>query len=210
MPRLPLIYTHELPYHITARTNNQEWFQLPLREVWNIFTSNLRYINRKFGFQIHAFVLMNNHYHLIGTCSENHNLAEVMGVFQTITAKEINIKSGNINHVYGKRYRASLIGDQFYYGAALKYVFRNPVTAKLCPKVENWQYSTVSSFQLKSYAKIPISCHYFEKPLVLFEKNLCSWFNDDFYDKDYIKIKQGLSKSRFKFPKRSGNLDRFL
>jgi putative transposase len=52
MPRKKLIYTDQFPYHVTARSNNKEWFYLPISEVWNIFTSKLCEASLKFKFQI--------------------------------------------------------------------------------------------------------------------------------------------------------------
>lgn len=78
MPRKPLIYTHLYPYHITARANNREWFNLQKSLIWQIMCDEASKICERQKFLIHAFVLMENHYHMIASADEYHPL----GVFQ--------------------------------------------------------------------------------------------------------------------------------
>jgi putative transposase len=143
MPRKPLIYTHENPYHIHARSNNKEWFHLPLSECWTIFAAGLNHIQLEYGFSTHLFVLMDNHYHLIGTCSEKHNLGEVMSWFQKYVSRKINTRAGRINHIFGGRYKASLIAHPAHFAAVFKYVARNPVRASICERVEFYPFSSL-------------------------------------------------------------------
>jgi putative transposase len=154
MPRKPLIYTHENPYHILARSNNKEWFELPLSECWTIFAAGLNHIQFEYGFSTHLFVLMDNHYHLIGTCCEKHNLGEVMSWFQKYVSRKINARTGRINHIFGGRYKASLIAHPAHFAAVFKYVARNPVRAGICERVEPYGFSTLNSV---SSSKIVIS-----------------------------------------------------
>ena len=65
MPRKKIIRTNEFPYHVTARTNNQEWFKLSLDEVWSIFERVLSKVQLRYSIEIYQFVLMSNHYHLL-------------------------------------------------------------------------------------------------------------------------------------------------
>ena len=65
MPRKKLIRTDQFPYHVTTRTNNKNWFSLPLEETWNICLRSLHKANKLNKVNLHAFVLMKNHYHLL-------------------------------------------------------------------------------------------------------------------------------------------------
>lgn len=210
MPRKPLIYTNHLPYHITARTNNKEWFKIPIHKIWNVFVEELNYLNKKRNFETHVFTLMNNHYHLIGSCSETHSLGDVMRDFQSRTARTINSLSGRINHVYGKRYRASLIGDEFYYATAIKYVLRNPVTAGICKNVESWPYSNLNELQGCDDQNILTTNHIFAKPMWKLQPDILPWLNQNFDDHHYNKIKLGLTRAEFKIRGRSSPLQELL
>lgn len=88
---------------------------------------------------------MDNHYHLIGTCSEKHNLGEVMSWFQKYVSRKINARAGRINHIFGGRYKASLIAHPAHFAAVFKYVARNPVRANICERVESYAFSSLSS-----------------------------------------------------------------
>ncbi len=142
MPRKPTIYTHLYPYHIRARSNNREWFSVTPKICWEIFNEKLIHITNVYKFQIHAFLLMANHYHLLGSADEEHSLGKVMNWFQTSVAKSINAISGRINHVFGGGYKSTLIMDPYYFAHATKYIYQNPVRAKICTSIEEYTYST--------------------------------------------------------------------
>lgn len=198
MPRKKLIYTSEFPYHIVARSNNREWFKGQLREVWEIFKDELLQLNQAYSFNVHAFVLMSNHYHLVASCSPDFDLGYIMRVLQTRTSNRINGLSGRINHVYGGRYKGSLISDEFYYANVIKYVFRNPVKAGLCNKVEEWPYSNVKEVFAKEESGIVTSSHIFEKYLYMNDEEKVSWLNEEFKMDDDERIRKGLTRTVFK------------
>jgi putative transposase len=47
MPRKPLFRTKKLPYHVWARSNNKEWFNLPIEDVWKTFCWRLKEAQEK-------------------------------------------------------------------------------------------------------------------------------------------------------------------
>ncbi|WP_374076224.1 transposase [Bdellovibrio bacteriovorus] len=210
MPRKPLIYTSEFPYHVTARSNNKEWFYLPISECWRVFTSSLVEIHQRFGFEIHAFVLMSNHYHLLGQCSQDHDLGEVMAWFQKSVSRQINKKAGRINHIFGGAYKASLISHDYHYSHVYKYIARNPVTAGLSETVENYPFSSFNK-------RISQGCF----PPILFslnwrgcipkdDENYLAWLNTKFNDDLYLLLKKELKKTVFEPKKRGSRRDPFL
>lgn len=108
MPRKPISITNEHPYHIIGRSNNRDWFDLPLNYCYEVFTNVLTKVKQNYNFKLHAFVLMNNHYHMILSTPEK-NLSQGMRYFMTETSRGIRVKSMRINHIYGGRYRPCLI-----------------------------------------------------------------------------------------------------
>jgi REP element-mobilizing transposase RayT len=135
MPRAHPPHRTDCPYHITARTNNREWFGLDLGEVWKIFEEQLYFIHHGFDVQIHGFVLMSNHFHLLLSDPEGQ-MSAALRWLMTETARDINKKSNHKNHVYGQRHYRSLIESYHYYMHAYKYVLRNPVEVGACENVE--------------------------------------------------------------------------
>jgi REP element-mobilizing transposase RayT len=165
----------EYPVHVSARTNNRDWFSLPLEEVWAIMEDYLFFLHRAFGIQIHSFVLMSNHFHLIVTCPDA-NLSQAMCYFLRETSKQIARQSNRTNHLYGNRYFRSQIRSHHYYLHAYKYIYRNPIRAGLCKRVEEYPFSTLAGLLGLRKIVVPVC-----EDATLFssvEKTLC-WLNEE-------------------------------
>lgn len=141
MPRKKLIRSPDHVYHITSRSNSKEWFYIPSKECWRICVELLREGCPRFGIELHAFVLMHNHYHLLVRFPDAP-IDKFMHFFNKNMSKRINMASGRINHVFGGSYKWSLIDSSPYYFNAIKYVYQNPLRAGMCARVEQYPYST--------------------------------------------------------------------
>ncbi|MGE5087134.1 MAG: transposase [Bacillota bacterium] len=194
MARKKILYTHELPYHVMARSNNKEWFYLPISQSWQIFTECLRKTQDKYGLSIYIFVLMDNHYHLVCQCSEKHSLGEAMNYFQQSVSKAINKATGRINHVFGGPYKGSLIRTPSHFAKIYKYVARNPVTAGITKNIQSYQYSTHLNPQIEILPK--------NEWFAEFPNNSEQWLNEDFQDEQYWAIHRSLKKPEFKLKNR--------
>ena len=148
MPRKNLIRTGVFPYHVCARSNNREWFYAPLAKVWETFEEYLCKIQDVHGVDIHAFVLMSNHFHLLISTPQS-NLDSAMLYLMREVCRSINRSSNRINHLFGGPYKWSVIYSAFKYDHALKYVYRNPVKAQLCQFVEDYPYSSLKKGAFK-------------------------------------------------------------
>lgn len=155
MGRKTFINQGEFPYHITARCINKEWFGHEPEVIWEVMTRNLFFINHAFNLRVHAFVLMNNHFHMLVRAPDT-NLSEAMTFFMTSTSKEISKLSKRINHCYGSRYHRSLISSPLYYLHAYKYVYRNPVTAGLVERVEDYKFSSLQGLLGNTWLDVPV------------------------------------------------------
>ena len=202
MPRKTLVRSKICPYHVTARCNNRENFYSSLDTVWKILNQELSETIKKFGCRIHALVLMPNHFHLLIT-TPNEDLGKVMQFFIQSITKKLNTHSGRIGRVFGARYHWSMIDHEQYYDCALKYVYRNPVKAKLVDRVENYSYSTLRK-------TLEMSTEYFrlfppEGHLHLIPNNddfrFIRWLNQPFENEQYLAIRSALSKTIFIPPK---------
>ena len=168
--------------------------------LWEIFIESMDKAQSLFGCEFHAFVLMSNHYHLI-VSTPRSNIDKVMEQIQREVAKISNRKSSRINHFFGGPYKWSLIHEENYYWNAVKYVFRNPVRAGICEKIQSYKYSsfntTVPNFEWKMtdvfYDK--------SKPIDLD----VSWLNDPFLNEIEEGIRAGLRRKQFRIPRDHNN-----
>ena len=67
-----------------------------------------------YGLQVHQFVLLNNHYHLSCLNPKSKYFGLHVLFFKEVT-KEINKYTGQINHVFGGRYKWSLVTAERYF-----------------------------------------------------------------------------------------------
>lgn len=78
------------------------------------------------GIRIHAYALMDNHYHLVLE-TPKANLVDGMKWFQTTYTRRFNVKHGLWGHLFGGRYKAIVVQHQDgdYYRQLVDYVHLN-------------------------------------------------------------------------------------
>jgi len=210
MARKALIRSPIFPYHIFNRSNNKEFFYLSLEELWKIFLINLEELKNEFGCQIHAFVLMSNHYHLV-ISTPRENIGEASKYFHREVARTANKKTNRINHFFGGRYKWCLIENSNYYWNLIKYVYRNPVKASICQNVESYAFSTLTQNQCVEWNPPKMFS------LKIDHQEYLSWLNRPFGPLEDETIRRALRRRQFKpTQQRSGrapqldNLDALL
>ena len=204
MPRKPLIRTTDFPYHVTARCNNKEHFHPTIQETWLIISNELKEIVERYECRLHAFVLMPNHFHLLISTPKD-DLGIVMQSFLLKITKKINSKTGRTGRVFGSKYHWSLIDNEQYYDCVLKYIYRNPVKARLSESVEQYPYSTLAHVLEMAKYVFPID------PVIGHQGNIPNnnslhflhWLNVPFALEQSNAIKKGFQKTRFQ-PTRIG------
>jgi putative transposase len=198
MPRKLLIRTSEFPYHITNRANNRDYFYIEQSLLWPIFIKCLHQLTLQFKCEIHSFVLMSNHYHLIMS-TPNANIGEAMKYLHREVARQVNKSTGRTNHFFGGRYKWSVISKSDYYWNCIKYVFRNPIRAGICDFVQSYKFSSLNSnTQLFSWK---MSDYFYDSKKEI-EVNL-EWLNEPFQKESEVYIRKGLRRREFELPKSS-------
>lgn len=195
MPPKPLIRTNECPYHITARSNNKEFFQISVESLWEIFMDCMGQAQSKYGCHFHAFVLMSNHYHLLVSTPLN-NIDDVMQYIQREVARKANKKSTRINHFFGGAYKWSLVYEENYYWNVLKYIFRNPIRAGICSTVECYKFSSLNLKPSNFNWIMNDFFHNKNKPILLD----LEWLNEPYLNEIERNIQLGLRRKLFKLP----------
>lgn len=139
MPRQPRVHFPGAIYHVIARGNNQQ-------AVFQSDGDKIRYLNRleyykqKFPYKIFAYVLMNNHIHLIIQV-QDYQLSKIMQGIQQSYTIYYNRKYDCSGHVFQQRYKAILCQKDDYLLTLIKYIHLNPVRAGLSPGLE-YQWSS--------------------------------------------------------------------
>lgn len=194
MPRMRRVLQPVYPYHVTIRSINKIQFEENVGKLWSFSCDLLLFCSYAFKIQIHAFVLMNNHYHML-VRTPDANLDKFMNYFNRELSREITFRTGRINQKFGARYHASIVGDLSYYHNVYKYVYRNPVEAQLCDRVEDYKYSSINFVLGREKYLFPVFDTYFET-IEDHWPNL-GWLNTSYEKVEIIKIKTGLRSPYF-------------
>lgn len=189
MPRKNTIRTNQFPYHITSRSNNKEWYALAMPKVWSIAKDSLKLAHTKFPIKLHAFVMMSNHYHMVVE-TPDANIDQFMYEFNKNFSLQMRKATGQINKMFGGRYKWSIVEDERYYLNVMKYVFSNPLRANMVKDIRQYPYSTL----VERIVGIPIV-----ERRKWCESGWPDWLNEGFNEQQQKSIKSGFRFQNFKF-----------
>lgn len=91
---------------------------------------------------IHAFVLMSNHYHALATPHHAEALPSMMKTVGEQYVEYFNRKHARIGTLWTGRYRAIPIASEPYWLTCLRYIEQNPVRANLVRSAGEYRWSS--------------------------------------------------------------------
>ena len=131
-------------YHVTSRGNEKKEV-FSSSEDYEKFKSYLYEAREKFGYKLHAYVLMTNHFHLLIETPEG-NLGRLMYFINGSYTGYYNRKNKRVGHLFQGRYKAILVDRDSYLVELSRYMHLNPVRAGMVGKPEEYQYSSYRSY----------------------------------------------------------------
>lgn len=147
------ILQNEFPYHVTTRTNNKEFRFKPKRSTFLMFARIINLAAQKYSVQISHFVLMSNHYHIIFK-TPNANIHRVMQFINSMIAREYNKRHNRTGHLWGDRYKSTIIGEEVYLKKCITYIYLNPVRAGIVNHPKDYVPSTFHFYAFNKEVKI--------------------------------------------------------
>jgi putative transposase len=130
-------------YHIMARGNERRLIFLDAPDRQR-FLRNVAQVVKRYAVVIHAYCLMNNHYHIVMETPQA-NLALAVRQLNGVYSQSFNRRHHRVGHLFQGRYRSQLVGTDRYFLTACRYVVLNPVRAGLCARPEDWEWSSFRS-----------------------------------------------------------------
>jgi REP element-mobilizing transposase RayT len=112
-------------YHVTCRGNERKNIFADDRDR-SMFLDKLKTSLGIYQVQVHAYVLMNNHFHMIVETPKG-NLSEFMRHFNISYTAAFNRRHNRVGHLYQGRFKAILIDADSYLLELSRYVHLNPV-----------------------------------------------------------------------------------
>ncbi|MCI2285259.1 transposase [Colwellia sp. MSW7] len=100
------------------------------------------YALEKSGCQLHAYVIMTNHLHLLITPENKDQLAIFMQMMANKYVRYFNSKYERTGTIWEGRYKSCLVDSEQYLFALHKYIEMNPIKAKMVKSLDDYKWSS--------------------------------------------------------------------
>jgi len=141
MARLPRFVIPGQPQHVIVRGNNRSEIFCADGD-YRFYLEKLKEACDKHRCEIHAYVLMTNHVHLLLTpCAEN-SISKAMQMLGRYYVQYFNYCYQRSGTLWEGRYKAALIDSDSYLLACMRYIEMNPVRAGMVSDPTHYPWSS--------------------------------------------------------------------
>jgi len=141
MARLPRLTLAGYPHHIILRGNNRQAIFMDSADFQRMLALLQAHAQDQ-QVQIHAYVLMSNHLHLLLTPLQNDSLPKMMQAVGRSYVLYFNKRHGRSGTLWEGRYRSTLIQTERYLLACMAYIDLNPVRASMVVQAADYLWSS--------------------------------------------------------------------
>ncbi|SCX86773.1 transposase [Nitrosospira sp. Nsp13] len=141
MPRRARLVLPNIPLHIIQRGNNRQACFFT-DEDYSIYLDWLAEHASKTGFQVHAYVLMTNHVHLLISADGVEAPGLLMKALGQRYVQYVNRTYRRSGTLWEGRFRSCLIQDEIYLLACQRYIELNPVRAGMVAHPAEYRWSS--------------------------------------------------------------------
>lgn len=141
MPRKPRMFVPGIPVHVVQRGNNRQatFFD---EQDYLIYLEALAQGLKRYRADLHAYVLMTNHVHLLITPEKVDSIPRIFQHVGRLYVLYINKKYKRSGTLWEGRYKCSLVNADEYLLTCYRYIEMNPVTANMVGKPEEYPWSS--------------------------------------------------------------------
>ncbi|MDP8567292.1 REP-associated tyrosine transposase [Methylophilus aquaticus] len=150
MARLPRFVLPGHPQHVIIRGNNRDPVFIA-DEDYRYFLEKLSDGAKRHQCDIHAYVLMTNHVHLLITPHKEDGLSKLMQMLGRYYVQYFNYTYQRTGTLWESRYKASLIDSEQYALICYRYIELNPVRANMVNHPSEYPWS---SYQANALGQI--------------------------------------------------------
>ena len=143
VPRKPRVEVERGYYHVVTRGNNKQ----PIYFAnWSgkLFEGLLGQTAVRFDWEVLAYCLMTNHYHLVVRIRDaglSGGICELNGSFAKLTNRRLE----RSNHLFGRRFWGELINSNEYLLESCRYAVLNPERAGAVDDSRRWRWSSLAA-----------------------------------------------------------------
>jgi putative transposase len=142
-PRVHRVQAAGAVYHVFVTATGEEMLyrdDLDRRR----FLSILAVTVEKYRLELHFFVVLGTHHHLLVTTLEP-NIAAAMQYLNSVHCQSYNRRHGRKGHLLAGRYGTVLLESEQHAAWLVPYLALNPVRAGLVDRPEDWPWSSYAS-----------------------------------------------------------------
>jgi putative transposase len=134
MARIPRFILPGQPQHVIQRGNNRQPIFYEARD-YEFYLEKLMFAANKHDCQVHAYVLMTNHAHLLVSPERVDSLGKMIQTLGRYYVQYFNYQW--IGMLWGSRYKVSWISSEQYLFTCMRYIELNPVRAVWCVTLQS-------------------------------------------------------------------------
>ncbi|BBB26398.1 transposase [Amphritea japonica] len=149
MARLPRLFLPGCPQHIIQRGNNRQ-ATFFTDEDYKVYIDKLSLYADKHKVQIHAYVLMTNHVHLLLTAVDEWSISKLMQSLGRYYVLYINKTYQRTGTLWDGRYKSTLVDSDTYLLTVMRYIELNSVRAAMVEHPVEYPWS---SYQANAVGK---------------------------------------------------------
>ena len=154
MARLPRIAPLDIPIHIIQRGNNRQ-ICFGSDNDHAAFAGWLKEYSIKYRVDVHAWVMMTNHVHLLCTPRGDNGISRMMQALGRSYVRYFNHKYKRTGTLWEGRYKSCLIQSEKYLLEVYRYIELNPVRAEMVSSPDDYHWS---SYQINALGKLSDLC----------------------------------------------------
>jgi len=142
MARQPRLELAGVPLHVTQRGVNRCAIFLDDADRHH-YRRVLRDACDKYDVAIHAFVLMDNHVHLLVGATIAGRVSQAMRKAGQTYVQSFNHRHGRVGTLWQGRFKSSLVDSDGYALRLIRYIELNPVRTAMVERPEDYRWSSV-------------------------------------------------------------------
>lgn len=141
MPRKPHFMLPGVPVRVVQRGHSRApvFFE---EDDYRVYLNWLGEAAEKYTCAIHAYVLMTNHVHILTTPEQKDSISRMMQYTNRYYVPYINYHYGTSGSIWEGRYKASLVQEEDYLLACMRYIELNPVRAQMVHHPRHYRWSS--------------------------------------------------------------------
>ncbi|MDD4928922.1 MAG: transposase [Gallionella sp.] len=143
-----------IPQHVIQRGNNHQ-VCFASEQDFAVYAGWLKDYSKKYHVDIHAWVLMTNHVHLLCTPRDVHSVSLMMQSLGRCYVRYFNFSYKRTGTLWEGRFKSCLVQQESYLLHLYRYIELNPVRAGMVAQPSDYRWS---SYQINALGKVSGLC----------------------------------------------------